>query len=100
MPLLKRSDLKLADDFKAHIIATMRNDSIRMKCKKDEIVLLFGFRVLDKVKKRDDNIMGSRKDVRTKMRGLAHLHHVFVTETETAIKFTPQIHHQNISSWA
>ena len=82
MPLLKRSDLKLTDDFKAHIIATMRNDSIGMKCKKDESVLLFGFRLFDKVKRRDDNIMGSRKDVRTKMRGLAHLHHVFVTETD------------------
>ena len=82
MPLFKRSNLKLTDDFKAHIIATIRNDSIGMKCKKDESILLFGFRLFDKVKRRDDNIMGSRKDVRTKMRGLAHLHHVFVTETD------------------
>ena len=82
IPLLKRSDVELTDDFKAHIISTMRNDSIGLKCKNDQSILLFGFRLYDKVKRRDDNIAGSRKDVQTKMRGLAHLHHIFVTETK------------------
>lgn len=81
MPLLKKSDLELSDEYKAHIISTMRNDSIGMKCKKDQSILLFGFRLYDKVKRRDDNIVGARKDVRTKMRCLGHLHNIFVTET-------------------
>ena len=87
IPFLKRSDLGITDDFKAQIVSTMRNDSIGMKCKKDDSILLFGFRLFDKVKRRDDNIMGSRKDIRTKMRGLAHLHHVFVTDTKPPKQF-------------
>ena len=56
--------------------------TLGLKCKNDQSILLFGFRLYDKVKRRDDNIAGSRKDVQTKMRGLAHLHHIFVTETK------------------
>ena len=34
------------------------------------------------MKRRDDNIVGSRKGVQTKMRGLDHMHHIFVAETK------------------
>lgn len=65
----------------------MRNDSIGSKCKKDQAILLFGYRLYDKVKKRDDNVVGCRKDVRTKMRMLAHLHTYFLQNSKEDVNF-------------
>ena len=50
---------------------------------------MFGYRLSDKVKKRDDNVVGVRKDVRTKMRVLAHLHEHFISlkASETILVF-------------
>lgn len=76
--LLKKSEIGLTEEFKKHVLCTIRNDKMGLKCKRDEGVLLFGFRLYDKSKKRDDNIMGCRKDVRSQMRILAHLHAFFV----------------------
>ena len=42
--------MEMCDGFKKHIIATMRNDEIGMKCKKDQPILLFGLCLFDKVK--------------------------------------------------
>jgi len=55
----------------------MRNYDVGLKCKSDHAILWLGFRMYDKSNKRDDNVMGCRKDVRTKMRILAHVHSVF-----------------------
>ena len=80
--LFKNTSLELSEEFKKNVLGTLRGDSIGMKCRQDQAILLFGFRLYDKVKKRDDNIMGCRKDVRTKMRVLAHLNTYFLEKYE------------------
>ena len=82
----KAPNFEMCDQFKKYVIGTMRNDTIGMMCKQDEATLLFGVRLYDKVRKRDDNIMGTRKDVRAKMRSLTHLHSVFLSLTSNTKK--------------
>lgn len=82
LPMLRKTiPIALTDEFKRYVIGTMRNDEIGLKCKEDHSILLFGCRLYDKVKK-SNNISGTRKDVRTKMRMLSHLHSHFLKGEE------------------
>lgn len=87
MTMLKDPDPEMCDLFKMHILCTMRNDEIGLKAKSDRAILTLGLRLFDKTKKRDDNIMGSRKDVRSKMRNLAHLYKNFENKPAINKKF-------------
>ena len=77
--------LKISDAFKRDILCSMYTDTIGLICKRDQAILLFGLRLYDKIKKRDDNKVGSRKDIRAKMRTLGHLLKVFNEKEPTTI---------------
>ena len=87
LPLLKKEiPHELSEAFKKHILASLRNDEVGLKCKDDHAVLLFGVRLYDKVK-RCQNIIGARRDVRSKMRMLVHLYIHFMNQKPTKICF-------------
>lgn len=87
LPMLKNEiPQELSEAFKKHILATLRNDEVGLKCKNDHAVLLFGLRLYDKVN-RCHNIVGARRDVRSKMRMLVHLYLQFLNHKLTKICF-------------
>ena len=78
LPILENNLMTLSEEFKSEILCNIRNDEIGMLIKKDSPIFLIGCRLFDKVKKRTDNAVGCKKDVRTKMRILAHLYSKFL----------------------
>ena len=74
--LLSQPTTETSDDFKAYILATLRNDDIGILCKTDPTILTVGYWEFQKLKK-NDNKLGSRESVRKDMRYLAHLYSHF-----------------------
>ena len=86
LSLFAKPSVELSEQFKKNVLGTLRGDSIGIECRKDQAILLFGYRLYDKIKKKDDNVMGCRKDVRTKMRVLARLHNCFLAQKTNETK--------------
>jgi len=76
----------LSETFKENIISTMRNDEVGKRVKKDRALLLFGCRLFDKALTKD-NVVGNKKDVRSKMRILMHLYIEFLKEHPQRLVF-------------
>ena len=84
--LKKEIPHELSEAFKKHILATLRNDEVGLKCKEDHAVLLIGIRMYGKFR-RCQNIIGARRDVRSKMRMLVQLYIHFRNHKPTKICF-------------
>ena len=66
-----------SESFKKNVIATMRNDTVGMICKKDRNILICGYWSFQKVK-RSQNVVGARDSVRKDMRYLGHCYMHFL----------------------
>ena len=75
-----------SESFKKNVIATMRNDTVGMICKKDRTILGFGYWLFQKVK-RSQNFVGARDSVRKEMRYLGHCYMHFLDSEPDKIIF-------------
>ena len=75
--LISSPTTETSTDFKSHILATLRNDDIGIKCKTDPTILTAGYWSYQRLKK-NDNKVGSRDAVRKDMRYLAHCYYHFL----------------------
>ena len=73
----------LSDNFKKHILLTMRNDNVGSKCKEDSAILLYGSREFEKSLKNPDKIYSVRTSVRRNMREVAKVYLIFLNLNPT-----------------
>ncbi|XP_057290065.1 uncharacterized protein LOC130612732 isoform X2 [Hydractinia symbiolongicarpus] len=84
LPLLGQEFEKLKAQFKEDILSRMRNDPIGITAKSDEIILMIGSRLYEKVKRRQDKKHEIQNTVRTDMRRLSHLYTHFQSKNVNA----------------
>lgn len=70
--LLSTPDTQTSDEYKAHVLATLRNDDAGILCKTDPTILTYGYWKFQKTR-HNDNKIGTRESVRKNMRFLANL---------------------------
>jgi len=75
--LLKDSSLR--QDFRENILSKLRDDDIGTLCKSDDIIVMVGSRLFDKLRKKPDKLAEVSRSVRTDMRRLARLFLAFQT---------------------
>ena len=73
----------LSDNFKKHILSTMRNDDTGLKCKGDPAILLYGSKEFEKSLKNPDKIFSVRTSVRRNMREVAKVYLIFLNLNPT-----------------
>ena len=84
--LIAKPTIETSNDFKDNILATLRNDTIGIICKKDKTILLVGYWAYQKSKK-SANKIGVRDSVRKEMRYLAHCYKKFLDCKPKVSKF-------------
>lgn len=78
--LLKDPDLEFSNDFKKHILATMKKDEIGLKAKSDHLLLLFASKEFENTLKNPDKVLETRKTVRRNVRELTKLFLTFLKD--------------------
>ena len=80
-------DVEFSDEYKKHILATMKNDETGCKAKSDRSILLFGFKEFHKTLKNPDKILETRISVRRNVRELTKLYLLFLKKENLKNEF-------------
>ena len=85
--LLRDPDVEFSNEFKKHILATLKNDGIGLKAKSDHSILLFGFKEFQKTLKNPEKVFETRITVRRNVRELTKLYMIFLKNDKVSKQF-------------
>ena len=85
LPILSSPDTQFSDNFKKHILSTIRNDEIGTLVKTDRALLLFGSNDFQKSLKNPQKVFSTRVSVRRNMRELAKLYTIFLKQSPKVV---------------